>query len=147
MKNIYSISICLLTAVSVLVSCSKEPVITPPSPLIFTNPPPPVGSSSNSYTADSLTGREFVFNELSWTSDSVGTVCIINRPDLFYSYYRPVVVTITVDGVQWMNVYSCPYPTDPFWFDWLAPGILKFYVYNYTGPVNNSTTTIKVLFL
>ncbi|HET9744195.1 MAG TPA: hypothetical protein VFP97_00700 [Chitinophagaceae bacterium] len=147
MKNMHSISICLPAIVSLLVSCSKEPVLNRSSPSRFINVGTPGGSSSNTYPVDSLTGREFMFKELSWTSDSVGTVCIINRPDLFYLYYRPVIVSITVDGIQWMNVYSCPFPTDPFWFDWLAPGVLKFYVFNYSGPVNDSTTSIKVLFL
>ena len=156
------IIICSFVALGfVFISCSKEPVTKRPipgtsNPLNYSSPPlgvtpnppnPPSSPSGSNFPADSLTGREFVFSNLSWTMDSIGSVCTINRPDLFYLLFRPMNVQLTAAGSDWMNVYTCPYPTDQFFFHWLEPGVLKFYVFNYTGRLTEGTTSIKVLFL
>ena len=145
MKTLQSFRIgCLAVLVLVFASCSKEQATVQPTSRIS---PTPLGTPANHHPTDSLTGHEFVFTDLLWTTDSIGNVCILNRPDLFYLQYRPALVQITVDGIQWMTVYTCPFPTDPFYFDWLSYGVLKFYVFNYAGPLMDSTTSIKVRFL
>lgn len=164
MKKINPITSCSLAIlILLLVSCSKEPVTgpvpqrsstNPPNPSNPPNPPnpinpsnPSIGSTSNSFPVDSLTGQEFVFNNLSWTLDGIYLVCDVNRPDLFYLVDRPLDVSISINQSAWMNLLMCPYPTDPFYYMCLLPGILRVYHYNYPGPLLESTTSIKVRFL
>jgi len=144
MKKLHAIIICSLVVIlSVFASCSKEQVTNPRSPR--SSPNPLIGLTPNNYPVDSLTGREFIFNNLNL--DSVDCAWVINRPDLFYFFYRPMNVFISVSESDWIAVHSCPPPTDPFFFSWTLPGILKVYIYNYTGPVIGTTASIKVQFL
>jgi hypothetical protein len=107
----------------------------------------PIVVIRNGFPADSLTGRQFIFNDLSWTVDSTDVVCVVNRPDLFYLPDRPLDVSINISGDQWTNVFRCPYPTDPFFFVCLSPGSLKVYPYNCSQRLLGATASIKVRIL
>ena len=146
MNRSNTIIICLLTIISsIIISCTKEPESISQS--ILSSPNPPIGTVPNNNPVDSLTGREFTFNDLSWTSDSMYVFCIINRPDLFYLPERSLDVSISINDSQWMKISMCPYPTDPFFYEPWPAGILKVYLYNYMGALSNSRTSIKVRFL
>jgi len=164
MKKLNVIIICSMALLLLFFdSCSKEPVRktlpqwnspTPTNPAILPNPQNPPGPPNlpvwvipNNYPVDSLTGMEFIFNNLSWAVDSMNVICVVNRPDLFYWAGRILDVSVSINGSQWMNVLMCPYPTDPFFYESWPAGILKVYVYNYAGPLLESTTSIKVRFL
>lgn len=148
MKKLNAIITCYVAAILLVsVSCSKEPVTNTQHSWSSLNPPnPPIVVTPNSYAADSLTGKQFIFNKLSWTLDGVYHVCTINRPDLFYLPGRALDVSVSIGESQWINVLMCPYPTDPFFFESWPAGFLKVYVYNYTGPLLDSATSVKVLF-
>ena len=160
MKQLNLINICSMALILLLfLSCSKEPLADPvtignsPNPTSPANPPIPPNPSNpvtvtqNSYPVDSLTGQEFIFNNLSWTADSMNVFCVVNRPDLFYLPGRVLDVSVSINGSPWMNVLMCPYPTDPFFYESWPAGILKVYVFNYTGQLWDSYTTIKVRFI
>lgn len=162
MKKAHTIFVSSMTVLlSVLVSCSKEPLTVPESAQPLPNQPrPPVGPitiSNNqqsatynynyNYPVDSLTGREFVFHNLSWTLDGIYTVCDIYRPDLFYLIDRPLQVSISINGSEWIYMIMCPYPSDLFYFEPRLQATVRIYVYNYTGPLSESTTSVKVRFL
>lgn len=154
MKKVNAIIICSLAVIFLLfVSCGKEPVTNSRPPRSSTNlpnspnpPSPPIVVTPNGNPVDSLTGKEFIFNNLSWTLDDTYLVCVVNRPDLFYLVDRPLDVSISISGSPWMKVLMCPYPTDPFFYESWPAGILKVYLYNYTSPLLDSTTSVKVRF-
>lgn len=159
MKKAHTIFFSSMTLLfSVLVSCSKEPLRDPGSARPFPNPRQPVGPITNgnnyqpatytfNYPVDSLTGREFVFNNLNWTLDGIYTVCDIYRPDLFFIIDRPLQVSISINGSEWIYIVMCPDPSDLFYFEPRLQATVRIYVYNYTGPLQESTTSVKVRFL
>ncbi len=125
---------------SVLISCSKDPLTVPESPQSLPNQPRPTGGprpNSNNYQAgtynynypvDSLTGREFIFHNIGWTLDGIYTVCDIYRPDLFYFLDRPLEVSISINGSEWIYMVMCPYPSDLFYFEPRMPATVRIYV-------------------
>jgi hypothetical protein len=160
MKKAHTIFVSSMTVLLlVLVSCSKEPLTGPHTPQPLPNqqrsPVLPITNSNNyqpttyyyNYPVDSLTGREFVFHNLNWTLDGIYTVCDIYRPDLFYLLDRPLEVSISINGSEWIYMTMCPYPSDLFFFELRLQATVRIYVYNYTGPLSESTTSVKVRFL
>jgi hypothetical protein len=104
MKTVLKFTAYVLFIGTVLfMSCSKnssnrEP---PPAPQPF---------------SDTLTGREFEFNDLTWRElAGLGNVIVeIDRPDLFFNPFRVLKITIRLDGsAVWLDVphdQGSPYP-------------------------------------
>ena len=96
MKRLLTVSFfTLLMWSAIFISCSKRSS--------------PDGSpTALQQTMDTLTGREFEFNNLTWKEiDSYVMVEIANRPDLFFNPFRTLKVTIRLDtSAVWLNVYQ-----------------------------------------
>ena len=90
-------SFILLAWFSIFISCSKNPTHneSPPAPIQF---------------LDSLSGREFEFNDLTWKaipSWVINVMVDIDRPDLFFNPVRALKVTIRLDTSSvWLNVFQ-----------------------------------------
>lgn len=96
MKRLVNVSIfALLIWPAIFLSCSKGS-----SP---DRPPPP------QQTTDTLSGREFEFNDLSWKRIpgwATNVMVEIERPDLFFNFFRALKVTIRLDtSSTWLNVF------------------------------------------
>ena len=98
MKRLLKVlSFILLSWFSIFISCSKNSThnVSPPAP---------------TQSLDTLSGREFEFNDLTWREiQSPGTNVIVDigRPDLFFNKYRSLKVTIRLDtSAIWLDVFQ-----------------------------------------
>ena len=96
MKSFLKVSFFILPIWSAIVlSCSKDS-----SP--GGSPPPP-------QTTDTLSGREFAFADLTWKGIpgwGTNVMVDIDRPDLFFNFFRALKVTILLDtSSTWLNVF------------------------------------------
>jgi len=107
MKPIQKFATCILLTSIALASCKKEndvtPAVIPPQINLSTSP------------QDSLTGREFIFNELVWAYDVDGGgnlyIGIENRPELFSNSNRSVEVSVKPDSSNtWTTIEKFQYP-------------------------------------
>jgi len=111
------------------------------------------------YYQDSLTGKEFIFNNLEWTHAGPGAIAeeeiwigVGNRPDLFRDPQRPLEVSVKFDTSSvWLNI--------PKWDGTITPSSIgfvhlimyqnSFYVESY--PMNfllvDRKATLKIKFL
>src|SRR5688572_48606 len=104
MKNSPKISSFIVLAwLAIFISCNKNPSS------IETPPPSP--------SLDTLRGREFEFNDLTWQeihSPGPNVIVAIHRPDLFFNPFRSLEVTIRLDtSAIWLGVLrdtGSPYP-------------------------------------
>ena len=107
MKPIQKFATCILLTSIALASCKKEndvtPAVIPPQINLSTSP------------QDSLTGRDFIFNELVWAYDVDGGgnlyIGIENRPELFSNSNRSVEVSVKPDSSNtWTTIEKFQYP-------------------------------------
>jgi hypothetical protein len=150
MKAILKLSASLLfTGIILFLSCSKSASL---------NGPPPAPQQ----TMDTLSGREFQFNDLTWreiVSWGTNVIVDIDRPDLFFDPFRELKVKMRHDTSSvWLDVFpetgSYSYPTGVNFF--YAVGSDFFYaaaghLYIYPVPAIHSLigrkVSIKVKFL
>jgi len=105
MKNLPKISsFIVLVWLAVFISCNK-------------NPSSIVSPSSVSQTLNTLRGREFEFNDLTWQvihSPGPNVIVAIYRPDLFFNPFSSLEVRIRFDtSAIWLGVLrdtGSPYP-------------------------------------
>lgn len=123
MKKIiqYSVFISLTACVS-FVACKKEEHA---SPFGVTSPP--------AKPTETLSGKEFIFEDLPWILAGPGAVAdeeiwigVENRPDLFNNNLRSMEVSIKFDtSSAWINVPRWNWPVVP-----ANPGYLYIIMYN-----------------
>lgn len=126
MKQIiqYSVLI-LLTGCVGFVGCKKEEFTTP---FGVTSPPSPPSTPT-----DTLSGKEFLFEDLQWVHAGPGGVAeeeiwiaVENRPELFNNPSRQMEVSIKFDtSSAWINVPRWNWPVVP-----ANPGYLYIIMYN-----------------
>ena len=101
--------------------CKKEIVpIRPP------HDPKPVMNNSTIVKADTLSGKEFIFNNLKWTHAGPGAIAeeeiwigVETRPDLFWNTQRPMEVAVKFDtSSAWLNI--------PKWDGTITPSSVGF---------------------
>ena len=142
MKKLLKVSLFVLPAwFAIFMSCSRD------SSLINSPPPPQP-------FLDTLTGREFEFNDLTWREfPSSGPDIIIeirNRPDLFYYYFRLLKVTIRLDtSAVWMDVfqYTGAYNAGPTFYHTMGSDFFyasQWSLYIFSFPVIPSLKGTKV---
>ena len=148
MKSFLKVSFFILPIWSaIFLSCSKD---SSPGRL----PPPP-------QTTDTLSGREFEFNDLTWKGIpgwGTNVMVDIDRPDLFFNFFRALKVTTRFDTSSvWLNVFqdNGSYLAG-FNFYYTASGsdffnALSGHLYIYPIPANSSLNgkkvSVKVKFL
>ncbi|TMI86640.1 MAG: hypothetical protein E6H08_20585, partial [Bacteroidetes bacterium] len=110
MKSIVNLSVLVfLICMMLLISCKKEKAYSTnlsaarQDSLLSTSP------------QDSLTGREFIFNELVWAYDVDGGgnlyIGVENRPELFGNNNRSVEVSVKPDSSNtWTTIEKLLYP-------------------------------------
>lgn len=157
MKNILKIIPSILILM-IVVACKKEPVFTT-SIKTSNNELKPIVKGTGVVIADTLKGKEFVFNDLKWTHAGEGAIAeeeiwigVEDRPDLFSDPQRPLEVSVKFDTAStWSNV--------PRWDGTLVPSTVgfvhvimygnSFYVESY--PINfmliNRKASLKIKFL
>ena len=97
MKRLLNVSFfTLLVWSAIFPSCSKDSSLNG-------SPPPP------QQTTDSLSGREFEFNDMTWKgilSWATNVMVETDRPDLFSNPFRALKVTIRLDtSSSWLTVF------------------------------------------
>ena len=148
MKTLLNLSFfILLIWFSIFLSCSKSSSLDGP-------PPAP------QQTMDTLSGREFEFNDLTWKaipSWIINVMVDIDRPDLFFNTVRALKVTLRLDTSSvWLNVFqdngsylagfNFYYTT---WSDFFnaASGHLYIYPVPQNFSLNGGKVSVKVKFL
>lgn len=141
----------LLTSSIFFVACKKEKPVSS----VVTPPPPP---------DTTLSGKEFIFNDLIWTVDVNSVICasVDNRPDLFLKNIgRPIEVSIRLNALAaWILVpaWSSPTPShNGFLYNWALPRIPNpynpyFYFFQvlpepYNFQLEGTRVSIRVKFL
>ncbi len=82
---------------AIFLSCRKDSSLDGPAP-------------APQQTLDTLSGREFEFNDLTWKGIpgwGTNVMVDIDRPDLFFNLARPMKVAIRLDtSFVWLNVFQ-----------------------------------------
>ena len=113
MKPIQKFATCILLTSIALTSCKKENYVPP---VVIA----PLGGKTDSASLstsrkDSLTGQEFILNELVWAYDVDGGgnlyIGVENRPELFSNSNRSVEVSVKPDSSNtWTIAEKFQYP-------------------------------------
>jgi len=113
MKPILKFATCILLSSVAFTSCKKENYVPP---VVIA----PLGGKTDSASLstsrkDSLTGQEFIFNELVWAYDLDGGanlyIGVENRPELFSNNNRSVEVSVKPDSSNtWTTIEKFQYP-------------------------------------
>ena len=136
------------------VACNKEAIL-----LTSTREQKPVVKDTSTIKADTLTGKEFIFNDLTWTHAGPGGIAeeeiwigVENRPYLFHDPGRPMEVPVRFDTSSvWTNIPKSNGITTPsaIGFVHLIMYSNSFYVESY--PMNfqliGRKATLKIKFL
>ena len=113
MKPIQKFATCILLTSIALASCKKENYVPP---VVIAPLEEKTDSTSLSTSPqDSLTGQEFIFNELVWAYDVDGGgnlyIRVENRSDLFSNNNRSVEVSVKPDSSNtWTRAEKFLYP-------------------------------------
>ena len=113
MKPIQKFATCILLTSIALASCKKENYVPP---VVIAPLEEKTDSTSLSTSPqDSLTGQEFIFNELVWAYDVDGGgnlyIGVENRPELFSNNNRSVEVSVKPDSSNtWTTIEKFQYP-------------------------------------
>ena len=132
----------LFTGIILFLSCSKDssPNGSPPAPIQY---------------VDTLSGREFEFNDLTWrqiVSWGTNVIVDIDRPDLFYNPFREMRVTMKFDtSAIWLDVFRDSGSSYPAWpnFYYTTAGsdffnTVQGRLYIFPIPANHSLNGTKV---
>jgi hypothetical protein len=130
MKSLRLVPIVSLVSLTVLFSaCEKEGTVihaAASTPYLY-------GQTLSASSHDSLTGKEFVFDELVWAYDVDGAanlyLGIENRPDLFCDSNRPVIVSLKPNSQNtWVTAEKFQYPnSSEFVFSIYSRGLFIFH--------------------
>ena len=109
----------ILIACMGLISCQKEKLLDSPRNTVLSSPP-------LLFPQDTLKGREFIFENLSWVHAGPGAIGeeeiwigVENRPDLFSNPQRQMEVAVKFDtSTVWLNI--------PKWNGTLVPSSIGF---------------------
>jgi hypothetical protein len=115
-NNIKTIAPIALIITVFVVACSRE-IVVRPTP----DQRRPDITDSTSVKLDTLTGKEFIFQDLKWTHAGPGAIAeeeiwigIENRPDLFNNPQRPMEVAVKFDtSSSWLNIPKWDGATTP----------------------------------
>ena len=149
MKTILKFSTCIFfIGLITFISCSKN----------YSNSGSP---STPLQPLDTLSGREFEFNDLTWrqiVSWGTNVIVEIDRPDLFFNPFREQRVTMRFDtSATWLDVFrdSGSYPAWPNFYYTIAgsdffntvSGRLYIYPFPANYSIKGTKVSIKVKFL